>query len=75
MLGILVLEGRTKRFLDELEKVLKADERFIGENNQFMQYVDSNGIFQPRMAAVISEPFTGYVKAIVGPNLGKKESF
>ena len=25
------------RFLDELEKVLKADERFIGEDNQVIK--------------------------------------
>ncbi len=36
------------------------------DNYQFKEYVDSNGIIQPQVAAVISEPSTGYVKAIAG---------
>ena len=36
------------------------------DNYQFMEYIDSNGIVQPQVAAVISEPSTGYVKAVVG---------
>lgn len=36
------------------------------DNYQFREYVDANGIVQPQVAAVISEPATGYVKAIIG---------
>ncbi len=35
-------------------------------NYQFKEYVDANGIIQPQVAAVVSEPSTGYVKALVG---------
>lgn len=36
------------------------------DNYEFVEYVDANGIIQPQVSAVITEPSTGYVKAIVG---------
>lgn len=35
-------------------------------NYRFQEYVDANGIIQPQVSAVITEPATGHVKVIVG---------
>ncbi|PKK38735.1 Multimodular transpeptidase-transglycosylase [Clostridiaceae bacterium JG1575] len=36
------------------------------ENYRFKEYTDEHGIIQPQVSAVITEPSTGHVKAIVG---------
>lgn len=36
------------------------------DNYEFVEYVDANGIVQPQVSAVVTDPTTGHVKAIVG---------
>ena len=59
--GYRIYTTMDRAFQEHTEKEINNE-----DNYEFVQYVDANGIIQPQVSAVITEPATGYVKAIVG---------
>lgn len=59
--GYIIYTTMDRSFQEHTEKEINNK-----DNYRFKEYVDANGIIQPQVSAVVTEPSTGYVKAIVG---------
>lgn len=59
--GLVIKSTMNTQFQQTTQKILNEPERF-----RFKESVDKNGVVQPQVAAVITDPSTGHVKAVIG---------